>query len=64
MLVLSGLNLNPRSTRKPEVCGSTSLADLERMYRSEADKLGLALVLRQFKYEGQPIGWSTGLAPR
>ena len=36
VLVLNGPNLNLLGTRKPEVYGSTSLADVEKMCREEA----------------------------
>ncbi len=36
VLVLNGPNLNPLSTRKPEVYDSTSLADVEKMCQREA----------------------------
>ena len=57
VLVLNGPNLNLLGTRKPEVYGSTSLADVEKMCQSEADKLDLELVFRQSNHEGQLIDW-------
>ena len=57
VLVLNGPNLNLLGTRKPEVYGATSLADVEIMCRTEADKLGLELVFRQSNHEGQLIDW-------
>lgn len=55
--VLNGPNLNLLGTRKPEVYGTTSLADVETMCRQEADKLGLELVFRQSNHEGQLVDW-------
>ena len=52
VLVLNGPNLNLLGTRKPEVYGSTSLADVEEMCRQEAGKIGLDVDFRQSNHEG------------
>ncbi len=57
VLVLNGPNLNLLGTRKPEVYGTTTLADVEKLCREEAGKLGLDLVFRQSNHEGQLIDW-------
>jgi 3-dehydroquinate dehydratase-2 len=57
VLVLNGPNLNLLGTRKPEVYWRTSLADVEKLCRAEADRLDLALVFRQSNLEGQLIDW-------
>ena len=57
LLVLNGPNLNLLGTRKPEVYGRTSLADVEKLCQSEADRLELELVFRQSNHEGQLIDW-------
>jgi 3-dehydroquinate dehydratase II len=55
--VLNGPNLNLLGTRKPEVYGTTTLADVELMCRNEATKLGLDLTFRHSNHEGQLIDW-------
>src|SRR5689334_16730624 len=57
VLVLNGPNLNLLGTRKPEVYGTTTLADVERLCRAEAEKLGLDAEFRQSNHEGQIIDW-------
>lgn len=61
--VLNGPNLNLLGTRKPEVYGRTSLADVETMCRDTAVGLGLELVFRQSNHEGQLIDWIHELGP-
>jgi 3-dehydroquinate dehydratase II len=55
--VLNGPNLNLLGTRKPEVYGTTTLADVEALCREEAGKLGLDVVFRQSNHEGQLVDW-------
>ena len=52
VLILNGPNLNLLGTRKPEVYGRTSLADVEELCREEAGKLGLDVDFRQSNHEG------------
>jgi 3-dehydroquinate dehydratase-2 len=55
--VINGPNLNLLGTRKPEVYGSTTLADVEQRCRNDAEALGLELTFLQSNYEGQIIDW-------
>jgi 3-dehydroquinate dehydratase-2 len=57
ILVLNGPNLNLLGTREPAVYGAETLADVERLCRDEAEKLGVAVDGRQSNHEGQLIEW-------
>ena len=61
--VLNGPNLNTLGTRKPEVYGRTTLADVAAMCTVDAEKLGLELKFHQSNYEGQLIDWIHELGP-
>jgi 3-dehydroquinate dehydratase-2 len=57
VVVLNGPNLNLLGTREPEVYGSSTLADVERLCAEEAERLGLRLDFRQSNGEGELVGW-------
>jgi 3-dehydroquinate dehydratase-2 len=57
VLVLNGPNLNLLGTREPAVYGTETLADVERICRDEAAKLGVTVDCRQSNHEGQLIDW-------
>jgi 3-dehydroquinate dehydratase-2 len=64
VVVLNGPNLNLLGTRRPEIYGTTTLAEVERLCAREAGRLGLDLVFRQSNHEGQLVDWiqEAGLA--
>ena len=64
VLILNGPNLNLLGTRKPEVYGTTTLADVEKLCTDAAAKLGLEVDFKQSNHEGQLIDWihETGAA--
>lgn len=57
VLILNGPNLNLLGTRRPEVYGTATLADVELLCRQEAAESGLEPVFRQSNHEGQLIDW-------
>jgi 3-dehydroquinate dehydratase II len=57
LYVFNGPNLNLLGTRKPEVYGTTTLADVESLCRKECEALGLELDFRQSNHEGLLVDW-------
>ncbi len=53
--ILNGPNLNRLGTREPEIYGRTTLAEIERQCRAEAQ--GQAIEFRQSNSEAQLIDW-------
>lgn len=55
IFILNGPNLNRLGTREPHIYGSTTLADIEGMCRTESGKRPIEF--RQSNYEGQLVEW-------
>ena len=53
--ILHGPNLNRLGKREPEIYGTATLKDLERLIRAEARRLGFSTVFFQSAHEGALI---------
>ena len=57
VLIINGPNLNRLGTREPHIYGSTTLAEVEAICASRAQKRGLAILFHQSNSEAQIIDW-------
>jgi 3-dehydroquinate dehydratase-2 len=53
--ILNGPNLNLLGFREPEVYGTTTLAQIEKMCAAQAASHGLSIVFRQSNHEGEIV---------
>src|SRR5580693_7473758 len=57
IFVFNGPNLNLLGTREPQIYGHATLADVEKLCRSTAQRFGLTVEFRQSNHEGEIIDW-------
>lgn len=62
--ILNGPNLNRLGRREPEIYGTGSLKDLEKLIRTEARKLGVTVTFFQSNHEGALVDRIHALADR
>src|SRR5262245_19847138 len=60
VLVLHGPNLNLLGRREPQIYGSSTLADVDRLIREHARLRAVRVECRQSNLEGQLIDWLQG----
>jgi len=60
VLVLNGPNLSRLGQREPEIYGTQTLADVERLLVERAKASGCTIRFLQSNHEGQLIDWIRG----
>lgn len=58
VLVINGPNLNRLGKRQPEVYGTTTLVDVEKLISAHAATLQLEVECRQSNHEGDLLDWA------
>ncbi len=57
IFVLNGPNLNLLGTREPDLYGRATLADVEKLCRTTAQRFRLGMEFRQSNHEGEIVDW-------
>ncbi len=57
ILIINGPNLNMLGKREPEIYGSTTLADVEKLCADKAADLDVEIEFKQSNIEGEIVGW-------
>ena len=57
VFVLNGPNLNLLGEREPEIYGTTTLQDIEKLCEEKAAKVGVEVDFRQTNHEGELLEW-------